>query len=57
EGISSWYELCFWCTNFEIVATGGHFNDKKNGGKIRAFLGVTIPAFRGKDTFPILFSP
>ncbi|KAI9356397.1 hypothetical protein BD770DRAFT_390152 [Pilaira anomala] len=58
EGRGSWYELCFWCQRFEIVATGGLCNHE-NGSrdKLDAFLGVTIPSFIGKDSNPIFFSP
>lgn len=48
EGRGSWYELCFWCYQFEIVVTGALYND---GYKLGAFLRVTIPSFIEKTQY------
>lgn len=57
EGKGSWHELCFWCHKFEIVATGGYYNDQDTINNLGVFLGVTVPSFIGKDLNTILFSP
>lgn len=57
EGKSTWFELCFWCNRFEVVATGGYYNNKSKDDKLCTFLGVTVPAFFGDEKFLILFTP
>ncbi|GAA5796913.1 hypothetical protein HPULCUR_002291 [Helicostylum pulchrum] len=39
EGKSTWFELCFWCNRFEVVATGGYYNNKSKDDKLCTFLG------------------
>ncbi|KAI9273433.1 hypothetical protein EDC94DRAFT_676916, partial [Helicostylum pulchrum] len=51
EGKASWFELCFWRNIFEVVATGGYYNNKSKDDKLCTFLGVTVPAFFKKWCF------
>ncbi|KAI8080417.1 hypothetical protein BDF21DRAFT_339574, partial [Thamnidium elegans] len=45
----------FLVSKFEIVATGGHYNDQNNTNRLAVFLGVMIPSLIGKDSNSILF--